>query len=65
MLVRHRKTRQVTAIALVVLGGALMWLSPEDTAAGAALLAAGIALEIAGITLERTAREASPRERTP
>ena len=51
-LIRHRRLRRATGIALVIMGTIFIWLAPE-VLAGAILIAVGIALEIAGITLER------------
>jgi hypothetical protein len=51
-LIRNKAVRRATGVALVVLGGALMWLAPEEALFGVLLLAAGIALEVVGITLE-------------
>jgi len=51
-LIKHRPARRATGAALVVLGGALMWLAPGEALFGVALMVAGIALEIVGITLE-------------
>jgi hypothetical protein len=46
------KPRRILAIALVVLGGLLLFLAPE-TVGGLALMVLGVVIEIAGITLER------------
>jgi hypothetical protein len=51
-MIRNRRLRRATAIALLAAGGLLMWLAPQ-TLAGAALLALGIALEAIGIAVER------------
>lgn len=50
----RRRSRRVLAIALVVLGGALMAMAPEIWA-GLAVLGLGIVIEFAGIALERKA----------
>lgn len=47
---RHRRK---LAIALVVLGGILMFLAPDKYWLGGVLLALGVVLELVGITLER------------
>lgn len=44
--------RRVLALAAIVAGALLMWLSPE-TKLGALLMGAGIATEAIGIRLER------------
>jgi hypothetical protein len=54
-LVRHRRLRRATGIALIALGALLMWLAPE-VVIGLVLLFLGLALEVAGITLERAKR---------
>jgi len=53
-LIKNKRSRRVVALALVVVGGLLIWLAPE-TAPGIVLLVAGVILEIAGIALERRA----------
>ncbi len=50
----HRKPRRIMAIALVILGGLLLFLAPE-TREGLVLVALGVMIEIVGITLERRA----------
>lgn len=55
-LVRHRRLRRATGIALIGLGALLMWLAPEEVVIGLVLLFLGLALEVAGITLERAKR---------
>jgi hypothetical protein len=49
--VKHRRVRRTLAVAAVIAGGLLMWLSPEALG-GALLMAAGICLEALGIWLE-------------
>ena len=51
-LIRNKAARRATGATLVVLGGALMWLAPQEALFGIMLLGAGIALELVGITLE-------------
>jgi hypothetical protein len=51
-LIRSKRVRRITGLALVVMGGLLLWLAPEVTA-GVVLLCAGLILEIVGIALER------------
>jgi membrane-bound ClpP family serine protease len=46
------KPRRVIAIALVVLGGVLIFLAP-GTPGGAVLIGLGIVIEVIGIFLER------------
>jgi hypothetical protein len=52
--------RRALAVAAVVAGALLMWLSPEALG-GAIVMAAGICLEIVGVWLERRAQE-NPEE---
>jgi len=47
---RHRRP---LAIALVILGGILMFLAPDKYWLGGVLLALGVVVELVGITLER------------
>ena len=51
---RHTKQRRTLAIAAVIGGAILMWLSP-DAVGGAMLMAAGIGLETVGVWLEHHA----------
>ena len=51
-MLRKRTLRRSIGIALVVAGGLLMWLAPEESVAGVVLLVAAAALEIAGLALE-------------
>lgn len=53
ILFKNKRIRRSTGLALVVAGGLLMWLAPEEAGVGVFLLAAGVLLEIAGIALER------------
>jgi hypothetical protein len=50
--IKNKAVRRTMGAVLVVLGGVLMWLAPEEVIFGVVLLAAGIALELVGITLE-------------
>ncbi|MBZ0091400.1 MAG: hypothetical protein K8F27_04155 [Sulfuricellaceae bacterium] len=46
--------RRIGAVILMVLGGLLMFLAPDEEAwVGKALLGAGAAIELVGIALER------------
>jgi hypothetical protein len=47
----HRRARRVVAVVLMVVGGALMALSP-DVGAGLAAFALGLLLELVGLALE-------------
>ncbi len=61
---KRRTHRRALAIAAIVAGALLMWLSPEaidgnaiggEAIGGAILMAAGVCLEILGVWLERRA----------
>ncbi|MDP2241983.1 MAG: hypothetical protein Q8K18_17750 [Burkholderiales bacterium] len=51
-LVKNKRLRRITGLALMAGGGLLLWLAPE-AGVGIVLLVAGVVLEIVGITLER------------
>lgn len=53
ILIKNKRVRRGIGLALVIVGGLLMWLAPEQAGVGAFLLAAGVLLEIVGIALER------------
>jgi hypothetical protein len=46
------KRRRIWAIVLVVLGGALIFLAPEETVVGVVLVGLGVVVETVGIALE-------------
>ncbi len=48
----HRKPRRILAGIFVVLGGLLMWLAPDVSYAGIAILVLGVVIEVVGIYLE-------------
>lgn len=52
-MLRRTRTRRALALALIVAGGALLYLTPEAWAGGVVVLALGVLLELAGIVLER------------
>jgi hypothetical protein len=54
-MIKNPRTRRVSAVTIVVLGIALMILTPE-TWPGALLLILGVALELFGIALEHKAK---------
>lgn len=54
-MIKNPRTRRVSAVIMVVLGAALLVLTPE-TWPGALLLILGVALELFGIALERKAK---------
>lgn len=53
-MLKNTRSRRALAVALIVLGGVLMYLAPEIWA-GVAVLVLGVLLEFAGIMLERRA----------
>ena len=53
ILIKNKRVRRGIGLALVIVGGLLMWLAPEEVGVGVFLLAAGVLLEIVGIALER------------
>ncbi len=48
----HRKPRRILALFLIIFGGFLMWLAPDASAFGLALMVLGIVIEVVGIYLE-------------
>jgi len=52
ILIKNKRMRRGIGLVLVVAGGLLMWLAPEEAGVGVFLLGAGVLLEIVGITLE-------------
>ena len=53
-MLKNTRSRRALAVALIVLGGVLMYLAPEIWA-GVAVLVLGVLVEFAGIMLERRA----------
>lgn len=52
-MIRNPHTRRILSLALLLLGGLLLFLAPEDIWIGGALLLLGVALEIAGTLMQR------------
>lgn len=50
-MIKNVRTRRSLSLALIVLGGVLLLLAPEDIWIGAVLVGLGIALEGVGIAL--------------
>lgn len=48
-MIKNPRIRRTLAIGLLILGGVLLFLAPDDAWAGVVLLALGVALEIAGM----------------
>lgn len=52
-MIRDPRTRRRLSLALLILGGLLLFLAPEDIWIGGLLLALGVALEVAGALMHR------------
>ncbi|BCT67795.1 hypothetical protein NNRS527_01383 [Nitrosospira sp. NRS527] len=50
---RNRRTKRFLSVLLLILGGMMMFLAPENIWIGAILFMLGLALEIAGLVLRR------------
>lgn len=50
-MIKNVRMRRAVSLALIVLGGVLLLLAPEDIWIGAILVGLGIALEVVGIAL--------------
>ncbi len=50
-MIKNMQTRRVLSLGLVVLGGVVLFLAPEDIWIGALFVALGLALEIIGAML--------------
>jgi hypothetical protein len=50
---RSRRTKRFLSVFLLIVGGILMFLAPENIWIGAILFMLGLALEIAGLVLRR------------
>ncbi|SDA12429.1 hypothetical protein SAMN05216315_103102 [Nitrosospira sp. Nsp18] len=50
---RSRRTKRVLSVLLLIVGGMLMFLAPENIWIGAILFMLGLAMEIAGLVLRR------------
>lgn len=51
-MIRHRALRRTGALALLVLGAALLWLAPSSPL-GVVAFVVGVALELVGLAIER------------
>lgn len=47
-MIKNPRTRRALSLILLILGGVLFFLAPEDIWVGALLVALGLALEVAG-----------------
>jgi len=52
-MIRNPRTRRVLSLVLIVMGGLLIFLAPEDIWIGTLLLGLGVALEVAGVLMQR------------
>lgn len=52
-MLRRTRARRALALALIITGGALLYLAPEAWVGGGVVLALGVLLELAGFVLER------------
>lgn len=52
-MTRNPRTRRTLSLALMALGGLLLFLAPEDIWIGTLLLGLGAALEAAGTLMQR------------
>lgn len=52
-MIRNPNIRRALSLALMVIGGVLIFLAPEGIWLGAVLLALGVALEVAGTLMHR------------
>ena len=52
-MVMRQRSRRILAVALIILGGVLMFFAPSKYWMGGVLLAIGVLIETIGITLEK------------
>jgi len=50
-MIRNPRTKRLLSIPLLILGGLLMFLAPENIWVGVLLFALGVGVEIAGLVL--------------
>lgn len=50
-MIRNPRTKRFLSVTLLILGGVLMFLAPENIWIGALLFALGVGVEIAGLVL--------------
>ncbi len=58
-MVRNRRPQRITAAALIVAGGLLLWLAPS-VGLGLTCLAVGVALELLGLASDHGGPSAQP-----
>lgn len=52
-MIRNPRTRRMLSLVLIMMGGLVIFLAPEDIWIGALLLGLGFALEAAGTLMHR------------
>ena len=52
-MVMRQRSRRILAVALIILGGVLMFFAPSKYWMGGVLLALGVLIEAIGIALEK------------
>ncbi|MDO8438439.1 MAG: hypothetical protein Q7S69_09860 [Nitrosomonadaceae bacterium] len=50
-MIKNPRSKRILSISLLVVGGVLVFLAPENAWIGAVLLALGLGVEIAGLVL--------------
>lgn len=50
-MIKNVRTRRISSLALLILGGVILFLAPANVWAGAILIVLGIVLEIVGTAL--------------
>ncbi len=50
-MIKNPRSKRILSISLLVLGGVLIFLAPENAWIGAVLLVLGLGVEIAGLVL--------------
>ncbi len=56
-MIRNPRTRRALSLSLLVLGGVLVFLAPEDIWLGVLLLVLGLGLEVAGALMAHPGRK--------
>ena len=50
-MLKNPRTKRILSVSLLILGGLLIFLAPEDIWIGAVLFALGVGVELAGLVL--------------
>ncbi|SEK67377.1 hypothetical protein [Nitrosovibrio tenuis] len=61
-MIRNPRTKRLLSVPLLILGGLLMFLAPENIWIGAILFVLGIGVEIVGLVLAHRAKTSQSRE---